>query len=342
MRIVSRRADLLERSLQGPPSRNREVRGLVATARRIPALTSPACAPGDEFVSALGLQLRAEALTLPARDARRSLSAPVAPRTAARPVVLVIGRGLRVLAGATASLLLIGAVLGVTSRSALPGGLLYPMKQMLDSAAVQLAGSDFDRGATLLSQAQEHIGDFDRTGNPAAVIAVRDFAVRALPQLSALRTQVPAASRPDVDALIALLNQTRATVAHKIALCGQKCAVFGGLRQGSSQPSIPSIGPPIPGRTAGGLPRGRTAGGLPVAGLTAAITGPGGVVVAPAAPPSSVSTAGIGGGVILPPVTVGHSTIKPAPIVIPPLLPLPGLTPAPILTPPSTVLPGLP
>ena len=396
MRIVSRRADLLERSLQGPPSRNREVRGLVATARRIPALTSPACAPGDEFVSALGLQLRAEALTLPARDARRSLSAPVAPRTAARPVVLVIGRGLRVLAGATASLLLIGAVLGVASRSALPGGLLYPMKQMLDSAAVQLAGSDFDRGATLLSQAQEHIGDaralverdrgladpasvdqallsahdavstgqralfgdFDRTGNPAAVIAVRDFAVRALPQLSALRTQVPAASRPDVDALIALLNQTRATVAHKIALCGQKCAVFGGLRQGSSQPSIPSIGPPIPGRTAGGLPRGRTAGGLPVAGLTAAITGPGGVVVAPAVPPSSVSTAGIGGGVILPPVTVGHSTIKPAPIVIPPplplpgltpapivippLLPLPGLTPAPILTPPSTVLPGLP
>ena len=74
-------------------------------------------------------------------------------------MVFVIGKGLRVIAGATASLLLIGAVLGVTSRSALPGGLLYPVKQSLNSAAVQLAGSDFDRGVTLLSQAQEHIGD---------------------------------------------------------------------------------------------------------------------------------------------------------------------------------------
>lgn len=389
MPFGNRRADLLERALQGYQSTDPEVRDLVATARRIPALASPALAPRADFVSALGLRLRAEALTLPTRDTRpvpagspgraeREGRATRARRSGARPRVLVIGRGLpRVLAGATASLLLVGAVLGGSSRSALPGGLLYPVKQVLDSAAVQLAGSEFDRGVTLLSQAQEHIsdagalvkrdgaqadpgsvdqamlsaydavgagqqallGEFDRTGNPQALIAVQDFTVRALPQLNALRPLVPAASRPGVDALIALLQQTRTTLVGKIAICGQPCASLGGVGLGGSPRSPPSA--PVT-----GLPTALTPGSLPVPPLPTpgglagsppgAITGPGAVVVAPGG-----SLGGNASGTlraVLPPVTVGSLTVSVAPIVIPPLLPK---LPVPTTTLPAP-LPGLP
>ena len=93
--------------------------------------------------------------------------------------------------------------------------------------AVQLAGSDFDRGQTYLAQAQEHISDardltdqptrpgvgevnlalrqaidsvrqgqrsldaaYAQNGNPQALIAMRDFTARALPQVEALRIEV--------------------------------------------------------------------------------------------------------------------------------------------------------
>ena len=292
MPFASKRADLLERSLQGYKSTDQEVRDLVATAGRILALTSPASAPHPEFVSALGMKLRAEALTLSAREVR-----PVSPevegqatgarRPTTRPMVLVIGRGLpRVLAGATASLLLVGAVVGGASRSALPGGLLYPVKALLDSAAVQLAGSDFGRGTTLLSQAQEHIsdaaalvdrdgaraapasvdeallraydaansgarsllGEFDGTGNPQALTAVQDFATRALPQLYALSPLVPADSKPDVDALIRLIEDSQTSVARKVAVCGQPCASLVGAAPAGSSVSAP---PPACPRRAG-------------------------------------------------------------------------------------------
>ena len=380
MPFVSKRADLLERSIQGQPCTDQQTRSLAATASRISALTSQACGPRDEFVSALGLRLRAEALTLPARQVRHASSVPVARRSSARPAVFVIGKGLRMLAGATASLLVIGAVLGVTSRSALPGGLLYPLKQVLDSAAVQLAGSDFDRGVTLLSQAQEHIGDarslverdkaradpasvnqallsahdavtggqrallgeFDRTGNTQALIAVQDFAVRALPQLTALRPLVPAASKPYVDALIALLHDTRITLARKIAVCGQPCASLGGVKLGRSPPSVPST--VLPSRLpAGGTPiPGVPTGGLPVVGQVPAITGPV-VGPVPTAPPLPITTNGTA-SVTLPPVSVGSITVSPSPVLIPPLPPLPPLAPAPAptLPPAPTGLPGVP
>ncbi|MHB8274089.1 MAG: hypothetical protein ACYDC9_04890 [Dermatophilaceae bacterium] len=354
MPFGSQRADLLERSLQGHKCTDQEVCDLAATAGRILALTSPACAPRPEFVSALGIQLREESRTLAAREVRPISSATGARRSTGRPMVFLIGRGLpRVLAGATASLLLVGAVIGGASRSALPGGLLYPVKALLDSAAVRLAGSDFDRGTTLLSQAQEHIGDaralvdrdgaetapasvdealrsahdavsggqrallgdFDRTGTPQALIAVQDFVARALPQLYALRPLVPADSRPDVDALIALLQETRATLARKIAVCGQPCASLGGNMLGSSPPLAPSTG----------LPSTLTTGVVPAPGLTAAITGPGGVVLAPSIPQGAVGgqplpTSDGGIGVTLPSVTLPSASILPSVAV--PLVPV--------------------
>ncbi|MHB1475626.1 MAG: hypothetical protein ACYCV4_18790, partial [Dermatophilaceae bacterium] len=188
-------------------------------------------------------------------------------------------------------------------------------------------------------------------GNPQALIAVQDFVARALPQLYALRPLVPADSRPDVDALIALLQETRTTLARKIAVCGQPCASLGGNMLGSSPPSAPSTG----------LPSTLTTGVVPAPGLTAAITGPGGVVLAPSIPQGAVGgqplpTSGGGIGVtlpgvtlpgvtlpgvtlpgvtlpgvtlpgvsILPPVTIGTITLSPTPITTPPL---------PLLTPP--------
>ena len=289
MQFGSRRADLLERSLQGQKCTDQEVCVLVATVGRIAPLISRACTPQPEFVSTLGIRLRAEAQALPTRERRPTPGGRPEPwatdarGSATRPRVFAIGRGLpRVLAGATASLLVVGAIVGGASQSALPGGLFYPVKQLLDSAAVQLASSDFDRGTTLLSQAQEHISDaralvdrdgaeadpasvdealvnahdavkagqrtllaeFDRTGNPQALIALQDFVSRALPQLHALRPLVPADSRPDVDAVIMLLHDIRTSLTRRVALCGQPCAFMDSTARAGSSTFAPPTGLP--------------------------------------------------------------------------------------------------
>ena len=373
MPFGSRRADLLERSLQtrslqGAQITDQEISDLLGTVARILALNALAYAPRPEFVSELGIRLHAEALTLPVRDARTVPSAHRARRSSAGPMVFVIGRGLpRILAGATASALLVGAVVGGASRSALPGGLLYPVKALLDAAAVQLAGSNFDRGMTLLSQAEEHIsdasslvnrdgadtdpasvdqallgaydavsggqrallGEFDQTGNPQALVALQKFTVSALPQLHALRPLVPADSQPDVDALIALLQDSRTSVARRVAVCGKPCVSRGGAGLGSSPvlapltlpsalPSLPTtavtesvagvVGPPIPAGSSGGQ-------GLPTSG--------GGKVIVPA------PLTGAGGTVnVSPPVvTLGPVAVNPPRIVIPPVV-----APVPLVT----------
>ena len=376
MPFLGKQADLLERSLQGLPGADQEVSRLTATAGQIPILTARACGPSDDFVSSLGLRLRAEALTLPARPVARPSSATAQRHPATRPAVLVLGRGLRVFAGAAASLVLIAAILGVTSRSALPGGVLYSLKQVLNSAAVDLAGSDHDRGVTLLSQAQGHIGDarslaerdraladpalvdqallgafdstrsgqrallgeFARTRDTRALVALQDFTARALPQLKALRAQVPPASRPQVDALIALLHQTRTTVAHTIAVCGQRCDSIGSAPPGSRPAPAPATGLPL-NRRAGGLPvPGVPTSGLPTVGPVPAITGPG--VVGPVAPPLPIPQVTV--RPVLPPVRTGQVTVSPSPVVIPPLPKVSPPAPLPGQPPPPTGIPGLP
>jgi len=287
---------------------------------------------------------------------------------------VVGGRLPRILAGGVASLLVVAGVVGGTSRSALPGGLLYPVKQLLNHAAVQLSGDDFDRGVTLLSQGQEHISEaaalvdrdgaqaepasvnaallgaydavdagqrgllaeFDRAANTQALIAVQDFVVRSLPQLNALRRVVPPASRPDVDRLLTLLQETRSSLAREVATCGQPCAsmTLGGLS-----------GQGLPTTVTG---TGATAGGLPAPAPTAIITGPVGVIVGPSVSPVPVTS--VPGAVLQPPVTIGSVTLTPTasptptPSVVPGLspLPLPLATSAPVLLPPPTVLPSLP
>ena len=281
MRLLSRRrADLFQDALEGAAPVDDEIADLVAAASRIPALAGPSCTPRPEFVDALGARLRAEALTLPSRPPR----AAARPAPAGKPLVLVVGRGLpRALAGAAATVLIASTVVGVASRSALPGTALYPVKQLLDSAAVQLAGSDHDKGMTLLAQAQQHISEavdlvdagnpdpalvnealgnayeatldgqrilfavYDRDHDQQSLIATQDFAARAIPQLQALRDRVPAASVPSVDRLLALLQLGDEAAARKLAACGAPCASASAPATGpgpSSLPSLPSV--PVP------------------------------------------------------------------------------------------------
>ena len=60
----------------------------------------------------------------------------------------------RTLTTATGALLALTVGIGFASAGAVPGGLLYPVKQLIQSAQLQLAHGDLSRGQTLLDQAE--------------------------------------------------------------------------------------------------------------------------------------------------------------------------------------------
>jgi hypothetical protein len=344
MRLLSRPADRFQQALEGQPPSDVEIAELLATTRRLTTVRGMGPAPDAAFVTQLRARLMAEAASLPTPDRAAARSA-ASRRGEARttPVVVVVGRGLpRLLAGAVASALLVGGLVGVASRSTLPGDALYPVKSWLDSVAVHLADSDLARGRTQLAQAQEHISDardlaeqrqpdaddidvalnaaidsvragqrsldaaWADTGNPQALLAQRDFAARALPQVEALRTEVPAGSLRLVGQLESLLHDTQAASARRLSACSctdaasaaagitvPSSAVTGGaLTGGASQPARPS-----PRTTAGRVtvPADAVtnpAGGGAVSG-PGATAGTGGVVVGDGGSGATLSTDGV-------------------------------------------------
>jgi hypothetical protein len=276
--LLNRAADRFQRALDGQPVSDAAIAELVETSRHLVDLgAAGGPSPDPAFVATLRERLMAEAATMPAPS-------PVATKTAAArraagrsaPVVVVVGRGLpRLVAGAAASALLVGGVVGAASRTTVPGQALYPVKGWLDGVQVRLATSDLDRGQTYLSQAQEHISDardlaehdgsadnvdialrsaiasvrdgqrsldtaYATTGNPQALIAMRDFTARALPQIEVLRTDVPAQSLPLVVQLEALLRQGQEVTARRIATCGPACSELTGAFGPASLPSVPT------------------------------------------------------------------------------------------------------
>lgn len=278
MLMTRRTADRLQRALEGEQVADPQTARLVRTAQAVGTLPSGAGTPRPEFVAALRERLEAEAATLPVADrAAPRTRTETSPRRSG-PVVLVVGRGMpRALAGVAASLVVVGAVVGVASRSAIPGSTLYPVKGWLDSVAVQMAGSDLDRGLTHLSQAQEHVSEareladrnerdadgyvealqkavsdvragqrdlgraFDRTGNPQALIAIRDFAARTKPQVEALRPEVPAAALPVLGELESLLADADAAALRQLAACAPTCVTLKPVGAGPSD--LPSLSP---------------------------------------------------------------------------------------------------
>ncbi|MDQ6716212.1 MAG: DUF5667 domain-containing protein, partial [Actinomycetota bacterium] len=276
--MMTRTADLLQQAIEGGTAHSR-VRDLVATTT---ALRSVSIGPGPDpdFVRDLGLRLQAEAAALPVRAPLppRQQSSPGAhrQRRTPQPLVVLVGRGLpRALAGIAASALVLGGVVGAASRSALPGQALYPVKQILDTAAVTLAGSSFDKGSTLLSQAQDHISEasqlsgtsstsatdvnlaleaaivdvtqaqeqlrtsFTETGNPQALLAIQDFSTRAIPQVEALRTRLPSGSLPLLATLRSLLSSVSTNAVQQLASC-QTC---GGAAESARQSATPAADP---------------------------------------------------------------------------------------------------
>ena len=342
MRLLSRPADRFQRALDGAPAADHQTAELLATTRPLVALRQRGPAPDPAFVAQLRERLMAEAATLPT-PSKAAARAAASRRAEARttPVVVVVGRGMpKLLAGALASALLVGGLVGIVSRSTLPGDALYPVKGWLDSVAVRLADNDLDRGRTQLAQAQEHIsearelaegngrdtGDINialqaaidsvqagqrsldaawaSTGNPQALLAQRDFTARALPQVEALRTEVPAGSQRLVGTLEALLHDTQAAAARRLGACGSACS-------GATSQSAPgSIGVPSTALTARvseaarPSPRTTTGAGITVPGspVTGQAAG-GGTVPAPGASAGAagggVSVGGTGSGVTL-------------------------------------------
>lgn len=277
MRVLNRSADRFQHALEGGEVTDEAIQALLATTQHVTALAATGPRPNPEFVTQLRERLMTEAASMPAPTpaaARAAAAHRAESRTA--PVVVVVGRGLpRAIAGAVASALLVAGVVGLASRSAVPGDALYPVKGWLDSVAVRLADNDLDRGLTYLDQAQEHISDardltsqgasakdvnvalnaaidsvragqrsldaaYAKTGNPQALLAMRDFSARALPQVQALRPDVPIASRGTLNELESLLQQSQQATARRVAACGSACSSLLSSPLGSASPSSSS------------------------------------------------------------------------------------------------------
>ena len=283
-------------------------------------------------------------------------------------VLRVAARPLRYVAAAAAALLVVGGALGWASRSALPGDALYGVKQVLDRAAVQLSGSRFDQGLTYLAQAEQHIGEardlIDRGAPPAADVEtaldlasdsttraqtllleayrsenrtdalteLSDFYGRALPQVDALRSQVPAAALPSWQRLHDLLTQNRVAVLRELATCsacgdraGQARQLLSAIVTATPSPSVTTVPRPSASRpTAPASPRATVprqpggtvtvpgVGGVPVPGLgvTGGVTLPGSTIQLPGVGVSSSSVGVGGGGVTLPGSTVNLPSVS--------------------------------
>lgn len=358
MRLTNRQADRLQRALEGERVTDAQIAAFLETARALSSAHAVTPAPRQEFVDALRLRLMAEAQAMPARSPASVTTAhrQAASRRAAsdqgpqpRAVVVLLGRGLpRLVAGATASVLAVGTVVGVVSREAIPGSALYPVKGWLDTVAVQLAGSAYDRGLTHLSQAQEHISDtrelsdqdaeperfvesldaasasvrsghreldaaFDETGSPQALLAMRDFTSRALPQVEALRSEVPAAALPALRRLQSLLQDAESSSVRRLAACAPSCVSLEELGAG---PAVLPVLPSLSGGATATTPAGTTVGAVVVPDEPVTLPAPvdtagdGGVVVGDQDAGVTVSTDG--GAVTLPTVgvTVPDATVE--------------------------------
>jgi hypothetical protein len=321
----TRQADQLQLALSGDLSPAQldalgpVVGGYAEVAGRLGDLMpTTALRPSAEFRAELHSRLldlaQARALELPDPAEVRA----AARREPARGgVVLWLGRGWRrTLATGTAAVLALMVGVGFAAGSALPGGVLYPVKELIQNAQLRFAGGGLDRGRVLLDQARGHIADasalvaqgapapsdvdtalqaagsdlsqaqqellaqYARSHDPAALADLSRFATSQAPLLAELRTRVPVVSVPLVDHLLAQLGQTATAVKRVVAQCGSACAAVPVANLPGPDGSISSLFSGAGGT--GGI--GTGTGGLGTGGLGG--TGVGG----------SGSSAGTGGG----------------------------------------------
>lgn len=271
----SREAELLQRALEGRLPRRQltpGIGGYAEVADRLSELVpTTSLRPSAEFRAELHERLLELAVARATTLAPATVTEPDAEAESDRRRRLAgllslawlawFSRGWRRTAtAATGALLALSVGVGFASASAVPGGLLYPVKELIQTAQVQLAHGDMARGRVLLDQAGDHIGDartlvsrgspepadidtalraaaadlseaqqrllthFSATQDPAALTALARFATAQSPQLAALRGRVPVVSEPLVDQVLAQLGAMSGTVRTLAVQCGSPCA----------------------------------------------------------------------------------------------------------------------
>lgn len=370
----SRQAEQLQRALDGRlPARSTTatVGGYAEVAARLAELVpTTALRPSPEYRAELHERLVelavARAGTLAPPETPDAVVADETDRRRRR--AWFAQRWARTLTAATGALLALTVGVGFASAGAVPGGLLYPVKQLIQSAQVQLARGDLSRGQTLLDQAGDHINDastlvsrgspdpsdvntalnaassdltdaqstllgyYNRSHNPAALVALATFATDQSAKLTALRSRVPVVSVPLVDRLLAQLGSVASSVKAAVAQCGPACATVpvsnlpgpdgspGTAANGLTGSSGSGLGSLLGPGGLGGLGGGGTGGGTG-AGSGAVSAGTGGV---------GVNLPGVGATVPAPGVSVGSGGAQ---VTVPPV----GVSAGPV----SATLPGL-
>ncbi|GAA1993273.1 hypothetical protein GCM10009817_39450 [Terrabacter lapilli] len=334
---------LLQRALDGEQVSEPGILELVAVLHAVQAVDQAGLAPRREFVSDLRARLLADdpAAEIPTAPVvalgTDGTDGPDGPARTDGPrgpvsVLHVAARPLKLVAAVAAGIIVVAGALGAASRSAVPGDVLYGVKQLLDRAAVQLAGSRYDEGLTYLAQAQEHIGDardlldqgkpathdldtaydsatdavrraqtilvevYRTEGRTEALTELADFYARAIPQVDAMRTRVPTGSLPAWQRLRDALGSGDIATLRELATCGA-C----GDRAARARVALAAL--PAGATGVGGSRVNATAAPGPTAGTSA----PGGVGSS-ARPPGSTAT--LPGGLPLP----GGSVTNAAPL----------------------------
>lgn len=235
--------DLVEHATETLDPRYTDALDLVTHLR---AIEQPE--PRAEFTASLReeLMVAAESLLLPSRDTQR-LTLP--PRHSARDRRLAAFVGGIAVVGATSSL-------AVAAQSALPGEMLYPLKQVLESAGTGAHLSDEARGESMLSRATDRLaevtaltrtgdlsdgpaieqtlssfsdqslqaselllGDHAASGDEKAVQELRDFTSASMGTLAQLETLLPAEARDELQHAAEVLAEIDAAAAAACPTC---------------------------------------------------------------------------------------------------------------------------
>lgn len=372
MAVLTRAPNRFEAALEGGPV-HADVAGEVATARRLAALTL-AVTTDAVFVETLRERLVSEATAMAPERAKAAPGRPARPAAPA-PVVARLRRGpARVVGAGLASLVVVALVLGLAGRSAFPGQSLYPVREVLDRAAVALAGSGQSKGLTLLGQADRHIGeaiqlagtpstvealvttaldsaigavsqahqvltdDFAHSGDPESLVAVKDFTDRRLPTVDTLAAAAPEGVRATVTRLHTVLSDVRQDVLTRLAACTSCGAAGEGARVRLGLPATATTTAPATATTSvtsSASPTTSVSGTAPVSpGGTSSTVPPSGET-SPGGPGRSSGGGSVG-------VSVPGSTVTlTLPSVTLPSVTVPSVT-LPSVTVPSVTLPSLP
>lgn len=214
-----RRAAEFARALDGEPTEDHAIAGLVALTERLEPVPVEAAPPfraalRRRLVAVAAVRARAEDAAHPDAADRRPAAIstaphPTAPHPTARPGGLAAPRHLprrSIALGALAAVTTVaGAGVGVAGSRALPGDLFYGVKRAAESVQLQVAGSDAARGTRYLQFAATRLGEVEALARDEAALPA---ALPGRPVAGGLALTGPVETRV-VDTLRAMDEDTR-------------------------------------------------------------------------------------------------------------------------------------